>query len=216
MELTNTFTIARNPTEVFSALLDIERVATCMPGSTLTGHPEANVYQGDMKIKLGPLTVAYAGVIEVVSTDEENRRLELHAKGRERKGAGSADALIVAVLEEAEGGRATEVRIETDLNLQGKVAQFGRGVIADVAGNLVGVFADNLENLLGGTEVVPDETSAATVTMSAPASQSEAANGLDAWTLVVRPLLAGQRIPALIALVAVVIGFLIGRGSRRG
>ena len=214
MELTNTFTIARNPTEVFTALLDIERVATCMPGSILTGHPEENVYQGDMKIKLGPLTVAYAGVIEVISADEESRRLELHAKGRERKGAGSAEALIVAVLEEAEGGRATQVRIETDLNLQGKVAQFGRGVIADVAGNLVGVFADNLENLLGASEV-PDEPPAARAEISPPSSQSEAANGLDAWTLVVRPLLSAQRIPALIAMVAVVIGYLIGQGSRR-
>ena len=103
MRLSNSFTIARPVPEVYEAFLDVERIAVCMPGSRLLGQPAPGTYEGEVKVKVGPLSVAYSGRIAVLEADEEGRMLTIRAKGREQHGAGDASAHVVAVLTEHDG-----------------------------------------------------------------------------------------------------------------
>jgi carbon monoxide dehydrogenase subunit G len=210
MQLSNSFVIDRPIEEVYQAFLEVERVATCMPGSTLLGQPEPGTYEGEVKVKVGPLAVAYAGQLVVLEADDAAHRLTMRAKGREKRGAGNADAHVVASLAESAGG--TFVQIDTDLDIRGKVAQFGRGVIGEVTDGIMQAFARNVEEMLrsGGvpTPADPGAVSATgttsggaarptpTLTSTAPAP---AAPELDAWALIVRPML--QRHGGSIALV---------------
>lgn len=147
MKLTNEVHISRDPGEVFDALLDVERVATCMPGSRLTGR-DGDSYAGEVKVKIGPLGVAYTGTVRFLSVDKAARTAVLKASGREQHGQGNADAHVTArVLPDGDGSK---VAIETDLMIRGKVAQFGRGVIGEVSQRLIGQFAGNMEELLTG------------------------------------------------------------------
>lgn len=198
MRLTNSFRIERPAAEVFDAFLDIERVATCIPGSKVLGRPAEDTYDGEVKVKVGPLAVAYAGQLRVLEADRDQRRLTMRAKGREKRGAGNADAHVVAQLSEVDAG--TVVDIDTDLDVRGKVAQFGRGVISDVSAQIMQTFATNVESMLtqgGGLAAGAAEPSAATPPptdelSSARRDAADAATdvpGLDAWGLLVRPLL---------------------------
>ena len=117
-----------------------------MPGSRLLGQPEPGRYEGEVKVKVGPLGVAYSGSFSILKADESRQTLTMRAKGREQRGAGNADAHIVAALSEhAEG---TLVQINTDLSIRGKVAQFGRGVIGEVTDGIMQSFAGNVEQML--------------------------------------------------------------------
>jgi uncharacterized protein len=98
VKLTNSFTIDRPVGEVYDAFLDVERIAQCMPGSKLLGQPEPGTYEGEVKVKVGPLGVAYTGQFKVLDADAEQHQLTMRAKGREQRGAGNADAHIVAAL----------------------------------------------------------------------------------------------------------------------
>lgn len=191
MKLSNTFDIDRPAADVFDIFLDIERVATCMPGSRLTGQIDEDTYEGEVKIKVGPMTVAYAGQATFVDIDKDARQLTLRAKGRETRGAGGADAMIVASLHEHGGG--TRVVIDTDLSIRGKVAQFGRGAIGEVAGGLMQQFAHNVEALLSGqASTAPPADGAASpqrTLAAAPAATVDSGDAaLDVWGLVVLPL----------------------------
>ncbi len=191
MKLSNTFDIDRPAADVFDIFLDIERVATCMPGSRLTGQVDEDTYEGEVKIKVGPMTVAYAGQATFVDIDKDARQLTLRAKGRETRGAGGADAMIVAQLHERGGG--TRVVIDTDLSIRGKVAQFGRGAIGEVAGGLMQQFAHNVEALLSGqASTAPPADGAASpqhTLAAAPAATVDSGDAaLDVWGLVVLPL----------------------------
>src|SRR5699024_3546561 len=148
MQLSNAFTIGRPPAEVFDAFLDVERIASCMPGSKLLGQSDENTYDGEVSVKVGPLSVAYSGTISMLEIDREQMSLTMRAKGREKRGAGNADAYVVAHLREQDGG--THVQIDTELHIRGKVAQFGRGAIADVTDGIMQTFAQNVEQLLSG------------------------------------------------------------------
>ena len=191
MKLSNSFDIDRPAADVFDIFLDIERVATCMPGSRLTGQVDEDTYEGEVKIKVGPMTVAYAGQATFVDIDKDARQLTLRAKGRETRGAGGADAMIVAQLHERGGG--TRVVIDTDLSIRGKVAQFGRGAIGEVAGGLMQQFAHNVEALLSGqASTAPPADGAASpqhTLAAAPAATVDSGDAaLDVWGLVVLPL----------------------------
>jgi len=191
VKLSNTFDIDRPAADVFDIFLDIERVATCMPGSRLTGQVDEDTYEGEVKIKVGPMTVAYAGQATFVDIDKDARQLTLRAKGRETRGAGGADAMIVAQLHERGGG--TRVVIDTDLSIRGKVAQFGRGAIGEVAGGLMQQFAHNVEALLSGqASTAPPADGAASpqhTLAAAPAATVDSGDAaLDVWGLVVLPL----------------------------
>ena len=204
MQLSKSFTIDRPLSEVYQAFLEVERIATCMPGSTLLGQPEPGTYEGEVKVKVGPLSVTYAGQFVILDADENAHRLTMRAKGREKRGAGNADAHIVATLSESEAG--TVVQIDTDLDIRGKVAQFGRGVIGEVTDGIMQAFAGNLEELLRsgstGLDTPPPRVSAARATPSSGAGAADrdtavtasptapaAASELDAWSLIVRPML---------------------------
>jgi uncharacterized protein len=135
--------------EAWKVLLDLERIAPCLPGAQLT-EVEGDEYRGTVKIKVGPITAQYKGVAKIEEADEANRKVVLQAEGRDTRGQGNASATVTATL--VPDGEGTTVNIDTDLNITGKVAQFGRGVMADVSSKLLGQFADNLKRdvLSGG------------------------------------------------------------------
>jgi len=203
VKLSNSFSIARPPGEVYDAFLDIERVATCMPGSRMLGQPEPGTYEGEVKVKVGPLGVVYTGRFTVIESDRDALKLTMRAKAREQRGAGNADAHIVAQLREQDGS--TLVQIDTDLSIRGKVAQFGRGVIGEVTDGIMRTFAQNVETMLTsgdagtGADGVTGQPAApaSAAPSSAPAAGFVGAaagsdSSLDAWSLIVRPMLQKQ------------------------
>jgi len=136
--------------EAWKVLLDVERIAPCMPGAQLQ-EIEGDEYRGIVKIKVGPITAQYKGAARIVETDETAHQVVLKAEGRDTRGQGNASATVTATLTSA--GSGTVVHIDTDLNITGKVAQFGRGVLADVSSKLMGQFVENLErDVLGESD----------------------------------------------------------------
>ena len=141
MKLENQFSIAVPVEEAWKVLLDIERVAPCVPGATLTSN-EGDQFKGKVKVKLGPISLSYAGVIKFRSRDEAAKVAVLEGSGREARGNGTASAVVTCRLVDA--GERTDVFVETELDITGKPAQFGRGAMAEVAGKLIGQFSENL------------------------------------------------------------------------
>ncbi len=142
MELTNDFTVPVPVEQAWEVLTDIERIAPCMPGAQLQ-EVEGEEYRGIVKVKVGPITAQYKGAATFVERDDVAHKAVLRAEGRDTRGQGNASATITATLEPAGGG--TKVRVHTDLTVTGKVAQFGRGVLADVSAKLLGQFVACLE-----------------------------------------------------------------------
>ena len=142
MELTNEFRVGVPPATAWAVLTDVERIAPCMPGAQLQ-EVEGDEYRGIVKVKVGPITAQYKGSATFVEKDDENLRATLRAEGRDTRGQGNANATITAKL--TPDGDGTKVIVVTDLTVTGKVAQFGRGVMADVSAKLLGQFVDCLE-----------------------------------------------------------------------
>ncbi|WP_019928242.1 SRPBCC family protein [Nocardia sp. BMG111209] len=165
MKLENTFGIPVPAADAWKVLLDLERIAPCVPGATLTGS-DGDAFQGRIKVKLGPIALTYNGTIRIVSADEAARIAVLEGGGREARGNGTAKATITCRL--VESGDKTDVFVDTDLNITGKPAQFGRGALAEVAGALIGQFAGNLADLIV-------ESSSAATTPEADTLEPEAA-----------------------------------------
>ncbi|MFI9612060.1 SRPBCC family protein [Streptomyces sp. NPDC052023] len=147
MELQHEFTVPVPVDEAWQALLDIERVAPCLPGATVEKF-DGETVTGSVKVKVGPITVAYRGTAVFAEKDESAHRMVLVASGRETRGQGTARATLTASL----GGRddGTAVSVRTDLSVTGRPAQFGRGVLAEVGDRLVGQFAACLADRLAG------------------------------------------------------------------
>jgi carbon monoxide dehydrogenase subunit G len=145
MELTNEFRVGASPDEAWTVLTDLERIAPCMPGAELQ-EVDGDDYKGVVKVKVGPITAQYKGVARFVERDDATHRAVLHAEGRETRGQGNASATITAQL--SPDGDGTLVSVVTDLTIAGRVAQFGRGILADVSTKLLGQFADCLGNKL--------------------------------------------------------------------
>lgn len=141
MELTNRFRVEVPVDEAWALLTDVERIAPCLPGAQLT-EIEGDDYRGLVKVKLGPITAQYKGTAHFVERDEAAGRAVLRAEGRETRGQGNAAATITALL--VPEGNGTEVSVVTDLTITGKVAQFGRGVLADVSSKLLDQFSASL------------------------------------------------------------------------
>jgi uncharacterized protein len=155
MELTNEFRVGVPVERAWQVLTDVERIAPCMPGAQLQ-EVEGDEYRGIVKVKVGPITAQYKGAATFASLDEASHTAVLKAEGRETRGQGNASALITAILESADGGSGTRVTVITDLTVTGKVAQFGRGVLADVSAKLLDQFVSCLESSV----LVPDGSSA--------------------------------------------------------
>ena len=141
MELEHSFTVPVPKSRAWDVLLDVERVAPCMPGATLDSV-DGDEIRGRIKVKVGPINMTYAGTARFVERDEELGVVTLEASGKETRGAGTASASVRSVLED--GGHETHVKVLTTLNVTGKPAQFGRGVMNEVGGRLLGIFATNL------------------------------------------------------------------------
>lgn len=148
MILHNEFTVGADIDSVWRELLDIEGVATCLPGATITGTGEQNVYDGSMRLKIGPMRVEYRGTATLSEVDEQGRTAVISLSAREAKGQGSAMATIRNRLAAVDGG--TRVVAETELHITGPQAQFGRGVIEDVGKRVLGEFSQCLEQRIGG------------------------------------------------------------------
>ncbi|MET8808751.1 SRPBCC family protein [Streptomyces sp. NPDC004546] len=152
MELHHEFTVPVPVGDVWHALLDIERVAPCLPGAVVEDY-DGKTVTGSVKVKVGPVTVAYRGTAVFEEQDEAAHRMVLVASGRETRGQGTARATVTGTLTERDGGTAVSVR--TDLTVTGRPAQFGRGVLAEVGDRLVGQFASCLAERLAEPAPAP-------------------------------------------------------------
>ena len=145
MELNNDFEVSAPIEKVWEVINNVELIAPCLPGAQLE-EVENDEYRGFVKVKVGPITAQYKGVAKFVEKDDSNHRVVIRGEGRDTRGAGNAAADITASLESITEG--TRVNVVTDLKITGKVAQFGRGVMADISKKLMGQFADNLSELV--------------------------------------------------------------------
>jgi carbon monoxide dehydrogenase subunit G len=149
MELEHSFTVPVPEERAWEVLLDVERVAPCMPGASLDSV-EGDVITGRIKVKVGPIAMTYAGTARFTERDPDAHVITLEASGKETRGAGTASATVRSVLESHNGS--THVVVHTTLNVTGRPAQFGRGVMAEVGGKLIGIFASNLAGMLAAEQ----------------------------------------------------------------
>lgn len=154
MQLENSFLVPVPVDDAWKVLLDIERIAPCMPGAALDSV-EGDDFTGRVKVKLGPINLTYAGKASFIEKDEDNHKAVIDARGKDQRGNGTAAAVVTAQLRSE--GDATRVDVLTDLNITGRPAQFGRGVMTDVGNKLLGQFADKLAAQLGETEAPAQE-----------------------------------------------------------
>ena len=146
MDLHHEFTVPVPATEAWKILTDLERLAPCLPGAQLT-EIEGDIYRGQVKLKVGPILAQFKGQASFVSRDDTNFRASLKAEGRDTGGKGNASATITAQLFAVDAASA-KCTVDTQLNISGKVAQFGRGALADVSDKLLLQFVDNLNKLI--------------------------------------------------------------------
>jgi len=174
VELRHDFRVDAPPGQAWEVLTDIPTIAPCLPGAELQGV-EGDEYRGIVKVKLGPITAQYKGVARFVEKDDDAHRAVLGAEGRETRGQGNAQATITAQLEP--DGEGTRVAVTTDLMITGKVAQFGRGVLADVSSKLLDEFASCLEAKLSGGGDGPASDGSPAAGQGAPADAASAESG---------------------------------------
>ncbi|MFK4041313.1 SRPBCC family protein [Nonomuraea wenchangensis] len=145
MRFEHEFTVPVPVEQAWAVLLDVERIAPCLPGATLDVH-EGDEFTGRMKVKVGPITVTYRGSARFEDVDKDSRSLTIQASGKEARGSGTASATVKARLTPRE--ESTAVAVETTFHVTGRPAQFGRGVMAEVGSRLLDRFAGNLAELL--------------------------------------------------------------------
>ncbi|MCU1607732.1 MAG: coxG [Modestobacter sp.] len=150
MQLENSFTVPVPIDEAWRVLMDIERIAPCMPGAALDSV-DGDDFTGRVKVKLGPINLTYQGKASFVERDETAHKAVIDARGKDQRGNGTAAAVITAKL--APEGTVTRVDVVTDLNITGRPAQFGRGVMTDVGNKLLGQFADKLNAQLASGDL---------------------------------------------------------------
>ncbi len=174
MQLNNSFTVPADPATAWNILLDVPRIAPCMPGAELTEVVGDRAYKGNAKLRVGPVSLTFSGEAEITEIDEAARTAKVRARGNDTKGRGGAEAEVVFKL--SEDGGASRVDITTELNLSGSVAQYGRasGLVDAIAGQIISDFAKNLEAEIGA-DATPAaggdaDTLAATESASEPAA----------------------------------------------
>jgi carbon monoxide dehydrogenase subunit G len=206
MRLTSTVPVKAAPDAVFTLISDVQRVASCMPGAALEGR-DGDAWRGNVTVKVGPITAAYAGTVRFLEVDADKRVLRVHASGADTRGSGDAEAEVF--LEVVPDPAGAQLRLATDLVIRGKIAQFGKGAIATVSDRILQQFAQNLGNLLtsqpqSGAPAPADTVAASPAASAAPAEL----NGL---SLIAGPLL--KKYGPVIAALALgfVPGWLLGR-----
>ncbi|HJZ07969.1 MAG TPA: SRPBCC family protein, partial [Trebonia sp.] len=150
IELDNSFTVPVPPEQAWDVLLDVERIAPCMPGATVTSV-EGDEIAGQVKVKLGPLSLSYKGTAKFIEKDPASHTIAIEATGKETRGAGTASATVHASLKPDDAEGQTTVSIHTSLNVTGRPAQFGRSLLPEVSGKLIDQFAANLRALIDST-----------------------------------------------------------------
>ena len=232
MRFENEIEVAQPAKELFAFLTDVERVAPCLPGASIDGR-DGDDYTGSMKVKVGPITGTYKGKMRFLEQDEDALRAVMSARAAEVSGQGDAEAKITTQIEQA-GDESSRIRMETDLQMRGRVAQFGRGAMEKISQRMFDEFARNLEREMsggGGAEAPPDDAGGEEAAAEAPAEQpaereqpraqgapSAPAGGgggeaqaLDAMSLFVTPVLK-KALPVLgPALIGLGYGYLLGR-----
>ena len=215
MKIQNEIEVSAPPDDLFEVLSDVERVAPLLPGATLEGKEDDDTYVGTVKVKVGPISVSYRGTIYFQELDHEARRAVMRASGREINGQGSTEATITATVS---GSDSTSVlTMDTDMEVRGKVAQFGRGAIGNVSQKILDQFARNLEALVlgvgeqdGGEPAdaprAQEESEQPEAATSRPAAAPAGGDSLDLLSVVGTPEL-GKVLPAAMGLV---LGLLIG------
>ena len=149
MEMDQSFTVPVPPAQAWDVLLDVERIAPCMPGATVEEF-DGEVVTGRIKVKVGPVSLTYRGTAKFTERNPDARVIVLEATGKEIRGAGTASATVRASLEPESSGQATKASMHTTMNVTGRPAQFGRGVMVEVGGKLIEQFAGNLAQLITG------------------------------------------------------------------
>ena len=222
MQLEHQFGVPVPVAQAWDVLLDVERIAPCMPGATVDSF-DGETIEGRVKVKVGPIQVTYLGTARFTEKDEASRRAVIEASAKEARGSGTATATITAQLQD-DGGSSTNVTVTTDLAITGKPAQFGRGVMEEVGNKLLGRFADCLADTLGSGDATESsseapaaaESPAAAVAAATVGTPSPAARPSPAPTPLRRPvdsdaidLLDTAGMPVLKRLAPVVVGLVV-------
>ena len=222
MKIQNEIEISAPPDELFDLLSDPERVAPCMPGASLEGKDDDS-YEGTVKLKVGPITASYQGTLHFVELDRESRRAVMRASGQETSGQGNAEATITASVSGSDSQ--SVLSMETDMEVRGKAAQFGRGALGNVSQRILQQFARNLESqVLSSDEgeepseetatageaeaegTAPSRDAGAARQTARPVAAPGGEDSLDVFSVVGGPMLR-QAAPAVAGLV---LGLLIG------
>jgi carbon monoxide dehydrogenase subunit G len=185
MEMDHSFTVPVPPERAWDVLLDVERIAPCMPGASVDEF-DGEVVTGRIKVKVGPVSLTYRGTAKFTERDPDAKVIVLEASGKETRGAGTASATVRATLEPESGGEATKATMHTTMNVTGRPAQFGRGVMVEVGGKLVEQFAQNLRQLItddsaggGGAAASEAGSTEASAATDGGASADQATTTLD-------------------------------------
>jgi uncharacterized protein len=176
MEMDHSFTVPVPPARAWDVLLDVERIAPCMPGATVEEF-DGEVVTGRIKVKVGPVSLTYRGTAKFTERDTDAHVIVLEASGKETRGAGTASATVQASLVSESAGEATAVSMHTTMNITGRPAQFGRGVMVEVGSKLVEQFAQNLRQQISADVAAPSEAAPAE---TAPAGTAPAAGAATA------------------------------------
>ncbi|MGC2009283.1 SRPBCC family protein [Trebonia sp.] len=175
IELDNSFTVPVPPEQAWDVLLDVERIAPCMPGATVTSV-EGDEIAGQVKVKLGPLSLSYKGTAKFIEKDPATHTIAIEATGKETRGAGTASATVHASLKPDDAEGQTTVSIHTSLNVTGRPAQFGRSLLPEVSGKLIDQFAANLRALIDSTNRPAEAEPEAAPAQDAAAAMGDAAS----------------------------------------
>jgi len=207
MDLHHEFTVNVPVDEAWRVLTDLERIAPCLPGAQLTAG-EGETYRGQVKVKVGPILAQFKGQASFVSRDDAAHTATLKGEGRDTTGKGNASAMITAELT-AVDATSTRCVVNTDLSISGKVAQFGRGALADVSDKLLAQFVENLNQLIASAPPPPATSAPATQTNEVRIIDSAEVAPLDLLGTAGAPILK-RAIPVIVAAIAiVVIGVLV-------
>ena len=147
MIIQSAFTVAAPPDDVYHLMLDVEKVAPCIPGARVTGRRDDGAYDAEVKVKLGPVSMTYRGTVAVEEHDDAERTAKLRAKANEARGQGTAQAVMSMGVAPGDDG-SSNVSVSTDLLVSGRVAQMGQGIMQDVATRMIGEMARNMEAML--------------------------------------------------------------------
>ncbi len=218
MKIQNEIEVAAPPEELFGVLSDVERVAPLLPGATLEGK-DGDAYTGAVRLKIGPITASYKGRLRFLELDEESHRAVMEASAQETNGQGNAQATITASVSGSDSQ--SVLSLDTDLEVRGKAAQFGRGVLGNVSQRILDQFAHNLESevLSSGQEEAPSEeaengTPKVEAGRTAPSGPTAGGESLDVLSMLGGSPMVGQAVPVAAGLL---VGLLLGNyfASRR-